>query len=142
MDSGLDMTSQSISNSSESQNEPQEESIEDDGIITTEEELEGFYTVKSILREVINTERLQYKDTRSYFGINLDGKVTKTICRFRFTETKKIIAILNSEGKEAKKEISRLDEIYSVASMLIDRLNFLTKNEEKGTIPKTEMLES
>ncbi|MFM7790705.1 MAG: restriction endonuclease, partial [Microcystis panniformis] len=59
---------------------PPEETGEDK-INTTPEELEGFYIIKSILREEINTARIQFKDTRSYFGINLDGKVTKTVCR-------------------------------------------------------------
>jgi hypothetical protein len=142
MDNGIDVSSPKLPDDNEPKNEAEEETIEDDGIVTTEEELEGFYIVKSILREVINTARIQYKDTKSYFGINLDGKVTKTICRLRFTETKKTIGVLNSEGKEAKKEIANLDEIYGVASMLIARLNFLTKDEAKSDVPKNEILDS
>lgn len=136
MENGIDITSPSISESPENKIEFKEEEVKDDKIVSMEEELEGFYIVKSILREVINTERIKYKDTKRYFGINLDGKGNKTICRLRFTETKKTIAVLNSEKKEEKKEISNLDQIYDLASMLIARLNSLTQNEAKSDVPK------
>lgn len=54
------------------------------GVITTEEELEGFRIVKAILREVIDVGRIKPKDTKSYFGILLDGNTWKNICRLHF----------------------------------------------------------
>jgi len=108
---------------------PPEETGEDK-INTTPEELEGFYIIKSILREEINTARIQFKDTRSYFGINLDGKVTKTVCRLRFNEKtgKKSISIPDNveTGKEATTNIDSLDEIYGVAEFLKSRIRYLT----------------
>jgi hypothetical protein len=74
-------------------NEQSEIGLEENLIITTEEELEGFLIVKAILREVIDIGKLQYKDTQYYFGVNLEGKVTKTICRFRFNSSKKYVGI-------------------------------------------------
>jgi hypothetical protein len=101
---------------------------DDEGIVTTEEELEAFHIVKAILREVVDISHIQYKDTKSYFGVNLDGKVSQTICRFRFYPNKKTIAILDAEGKEAKKPILSLDEIYGVAGILKDRARYLAQN--------------
>jgi predicted type IV restriction endonuclease len=98
------------------------------GIVTTEEELEGFRIVKSILRAEIDLNRIQYKDTKSYFGINLDGKVNKTICRLRFSSVRKTIIIFDTEGKEIKKDIDNLDGIYAVTDLLIIRLKFLLQN--------------
>lgn len=97
-------------------------------IVTTEEELEAFYIVKAILREVVNAGRVQYKDTKSYFGINLDGKVSKTICRLWLNSNKKTIAILDTEGKEAKKTISNLDEIYGLTEILKDRAKYFMQD--------------
>jgi hypothetical protein len=111
----------------ETQDAESESSLDEEGIVTTEEELEAFHIVKAILREVVDIGRIQHKDTRSYFGINLDGKVSKTICRLRFFPNKKSIAILDAEGKEAKKLISSLDEIYGVAGILKDRAIHLAK---------------
>jgi predicted type IV restriction endonuclease len=48
------------------------ETEQKDGIITTEEELEGFRIVRSIMSEVINPERVYFRDAKSYFGILLD----------------------------------------------------------------------
>jgi hypothetical protein len=110
----------------------------DEGIITTEEELQSYYIVKSILREIIDSERIQYKDTKSYFGINVDGKVTKTICRLRLDGSKKTIGVLTVEGKEFKKEINSIDEIYSISSLIKDRLNYLTQNESQVAHPIEE----
>lgn len=98
-------------------------------IITTEEELEGFYTVKAILREVIDVSRIEYKDTKNYFGINLDGKVGKTICRLRFNSKKKYVGVIDHTNKEVKRQISSLDEIYGVSEFLKDRVIFLTKGQ-------------
>ncbi len=110
-----------------------EDLSESEGIITTEEELEAFHIIKAILRESIDIERIQYKDTRSYFGVNLDGKSQKTICRFRFSPNKKTIAILDTNKKEAKKVISSLNEIYGVAELLKARAIDLARIGETQT---------
>lgn len=99
------------------------------GIVTTEEELQGFYIVKSILKPEIDINRIQYKDTKSYFGINLDGKVNKTICRLRFSSVRKTIIIFDTEGKEIKEDIDSLNGIYGVTNLLIARLKSLLQNE-------------
>ncbi|CCI13942.1 conserved hypothetical protein [Microcystis aeruginosa PCC 9806] len=108
------------------------------------EKLEVFYIIKSILREEINTVRIQFKDTRSYFGINLDGKVTKTVCRLRFHEKtgKKSICIPDNveTGKEATTNIDSLDEIYGVAEFLKSRIRYLTQDTYKSKSEKTESI--
>ncbi|MEL6580065.1 MAG: type I restriction endonuclease [Cyanobacteria bacterium J06621_12] len=98
-------------------------------IVTTEEELEGFYIVKSVLREVSDVSKLQFKDTRNYLGINLHGKVNKTVCRLYFNGRKKHIGIIDANGKEVKKEILNLDGIYGVAEFLKDRITYLTEGQ-------------
>lgn len=128
--------------SQEVESEPSSLSSEND-IVTTEEELEAFYIVKAILREVVNAGRVQYKDTKSYFGINLDGKVNKTICRLWLNSNKKVIAILDAEGKEAKKTISSLDEIYGLTEILKDRAKYLMQdscNKNSTPVEKKEQI--
>ena len=41
-------------------------------IVTTEEELEGFYVVKSIARNVLPADRITYRDVESYFSVLAD----------------------------------------------------------------------
>ena len=87
-------------------------------IVTTEEELEGFYIVKSILRKEVEARRITYRDAQSYFAILLDDNNRKTICRLYFGQSKKHFVLLDENKKEIKHEISSVDEIYEHASSL------------------------
>jgi predicted type IV restriction endonuclease len=105
------------------------EETKDKEIITTEQELEGFYLIKAILREIVDVSRLKYKDTVNYFGINLDGKVNKTICRLYFNSNKLGIHIMSANDQEVKEEIKCLDDIYRYAKFLEDRVNYLANGK-------------
>jgi len=87
------------------------------GIVTTEEEIEGFFIVKSILREAIDPKRITYRDALSYFAILLDDNNRKTICRL-YLNSKKYLAILDDNKKEIKYEINSLDDLYKHAGLL------------------------
>lgn len=72
---------------------------------TTQEELDGFNIVKSILSETINIEKIKFKDTHGYFNILLDGNVRKWICRLYFNTGHKYISFpIFEEGVKTKKE--------------------------------------
>lgn len=94
---------------------PNEDATENK-IITTDEEMEGFYIVKSILRQVISHDRIGYKDVQTYFGINIDGKVTKTVCRLYFNRKNKSIVIFGDDKIEHP--ILSLDDIYNYSDEL------------------------
>lgn len=81
-------------------------------IVTTEEELEGFYIVKSILREVFPAERITYRDAVSYFAIFADDNNRKPICRLNFNRAQKKIGFITDDRKEEWLPIANLDEIY------------------------------
>lgn len=86
---------------------------EESKIITTEEEIESFLIVKSILRSVVDIQRVAYRDTQSYFGILLDDNNRKPICRLYLnSQSKKYLATFDKDRKEIKHEISSLDDIY------------------------------
>ena len=60
----------SIQKAKDEEDKTNEELPDKEDIITTEEELQGFYVVKSILAESnANLDEISYKDTRHYFGI-------------------------------------------------------------------------
>jgi predicted type IV restriction endonuclease len=82
-------------------------------ITTTPLELEGFFVVKSILRPLVDGERLAYRDAQSYCAILLDDNNRKTICRLYFNSAKKYIALMDASKKEVKMEIKHLDDIYT-----------------------------
>jgi len=95
-------------------------------IITTEEELEGFYIVKSILRKTTDSKRITYRDAQSYFAILLDDNNRKTICRL-YLNNKKMLAILDENKKEIKYDISGIDEIFTHSDELLKTVERLEK---------------
>lgn len=91
----------------------------DNKIITTQEELEGFMIVKTILRQKVNISRIHYRDAQSYFAILLDDNNRKTICRLYLNGIKKYLVILDEQKKEVKYEISTLDDIFTYSETLL-----------------------
>ena len=87
-------------------------------IETTEEELEGFYTVKSIVREVVASDRIYHRDTISYMTVILDDSRLKPICRLHFNSANKYLGLVNEEGIHERFEIESIDDIYEYAEQL------------------------
>lgn len=105
-------------------NVPQDEMDSKNRVITTEEEIASFYIVKAIVMNHVDPARITYKDTVQYFGILLDNKVTKWICRVYLKENVKYVII--PYGKDNKKYIiDDVDKIYSLSKPIIDRLTEL-----------------
>ncbi len=96
-------------------------------IITTEEELEGFMIVKTILRQKINASRVTYRDAQSYFAVLLDDNNRKTICRLYLNGVKRYLAIIDDQKKEIKNEITSLDDIFLYSDELLKKLDFYDK---------------
>ncbi|MCE2404843.1 MAG: type I restriction enzyme HsdR N-terminal domain-containing protein [Dehalococcoidia bacterium] len=90
----------------------------DGGIVTTEDEVEGYYIVKSIVREVVLAERIAMRDRVHYCSILLDDSRFKTICRLRFNRSQKYLGIFDQERKEERIPIDGLDEIYQYSDQL------------------------
>lgn len=91
----------------------------DDGIVTTEEELEGFHIVKAILREHVESSRIVARDVKSYFGILLDDTNRKPLARLHFNSAQKYIGLFDSaDKKEERVPIQHLDDIYRLADRL------------------------
>ncbi len=94
--------------------------IDDNRIVTTEEELQGFYIVRSILYpEIDDISRVIYRDTLSYFGILLDDNNRKPICRLHFNSSNKYIETFDAEKKGTKHPLESLDDIYKYKDEII-----------------------
>ena len=99
-------------------------------IVTTEEELNGFYLVKSIIRSKVPAERVTYKDSLIYFSVILDDISRKTVCRLWFnSQKKKYLGLLDNGNKETRFELASLDDIYNYSTQLIDRVDSLEKQK-------------
>lgn len=101
------------------------------GVTTTQEELDAFNIVKSILRKDIDVSRIQYRDFKTYFSIYVDSQ-SKWICRIYFNSRKFISFPTVKEGfrnNEEKVEIETLDHIFDYADELTSALNIRVNPE-------------
>ncbi|KIA95734.1 restriction endonuclease or methylase [Flavobacterium sp. JRM] len=109
------------------QKEEQNEIIEDSKIVTSEEELEGHKIVVAILRRILPTNRIIFRDTQSYFGILLDDNNRKPLCRLHLNNAKKYIGLFNENKNEIKQPIESIDDIYLFEKELLETVGLYEK---------------
>jgi hypothetical protein len=96
------------------------EIAEEKEVETTLEELEGFGAIKAMLRGKIDSSRIGYKDTLSYFNILIDNSVHKSFCRLHLNGKKKFIHIYDSAKNDfVKYPIEKLDDIYNYSEQIL-----------------------
>lgn len=116
--SALSIAEPSIATSTESTTaqQPPVQNADENKTVTTQEKLEGFYAVKSILNGVVELNGITYKDTQSYFGI-FNNK--KPIVRLYFNGSKKYLCVFDTDKKEDKILISIIDNIFEHKEKII-----------------------
>lgn len=99
-------------------------------IVTTERELESYFIIKNLLKDIVPVDDITYKDTESYFTILYKNNTRKWICRLVLTEAKKTL-ILPTEGKEMLKyNLENLYQLESYKEQLIEVLQRFCKSKE------------
>lgn len=91
---------------------PEAEIATESQIVTSPQEVEGFHTVRAILRGLVNPQRIVMRDAQSYCAVLLDDNNRKPICRLRFNNTQKLRIGLFNENKE--EVIVALESIYDI----------------------------
>ena len=89
-------------------------------VVTTDEELQAFYIVRSLIRDTIPIDRVTYKDTINYFSIIIDEKVSKWICRLVLRENVKSVIFPNGNSN-AKYILKSIDDLYNLQDKLCER---------------------
>lgn len=125
----VEVTAAPQAEAEENEEDVDEEASRKPTINTTEEEIEGFFVIKSILREVVDVKRVQMRDTKSYCGILLDDNNRKPIVRLHFNRTQKYIGIFDSDKNETREPIDEIDDIYKHASAIVATVKQYEENE-------------
>ncbi|WP_108259759.1 type I restriction endonuclease [Mangrovicoccus ximenensis] len=101
---------------------PQEPAAEDDdGIVTTEDEISGHLIVRAIAARLVPVERIAIRDARSYCAILMDNNNRKPICRLYFNSaTTRHVGIFDPEKTEAKHKVAGPEDLYRFADQLED----------------------
>ena len=89
----------------------------DDGVDTTQEEIEGWLTVRSILRASIDADRIHMRDARSYCAILLDNNNRKPLARLHFNRKQKYVGLFDGD-KEDRVPVQSLTDIFGFATRL------------------------
>ncbi|QTE22678.1 type I restriction endonuclease [Polaribacter cellanae] len=106
-----------------------EEKPAESKIITTEEELDGFRIIVAILRRKLPVERINHRDTQSYFGILLDDNNRKPLCRLYLNTSNKYLSVFDENKKETKITIDSIDEIYKYESQLLSTVDYYIEDK-------------
>lgn len=107
----------------ESESEEEPEVKRTPHIVTTEEELEAYFIIKNMLKDLTDIHDITYKDTESYINILYKNNSRKWICRLKLTDNQKTLMIPN-ENKEITK--IPLTDIYDLPQYA-EQLNTVLK---------------
>ena len=89
-----------------------EEPVRNDGIETTQEEMEGFYIVRAILCDTVDITRVTHRDAKSYFAILFDDNNRRPICRLHFNTSQHYIETFDLEKVGTRHPIEGTSDIY------------------------------
>jgi predicted type IV restriction endonuclease len=99
---------------------------EDEKIITTKEELYGFHLIREMSVDIIDPDRLFYRDAQPYFAILLDDNNRKTVCRLYFNNLSALkLGCTNGDDFE-KIDIDIVKDLKNYKSLILDRIKNLS----------------
>ena len=91
----------------------------DDGIETTDEELQGYLILLAILSSEVEVDRVHMRDAKTYCAIIFDDNNRKPICRLRFNNLDRLrVGLINDDKTETVVDIDRPADLYKHADTL------------------------
>ncbi len=104
--------------------EPEDPSVyttpaNEDGIITTDEEIAGHLIVRAIAARHVPVDRIVIRDAKSYCAILMDDNNRKPICRLYFNSaTTRHVGVFDTDKNEAKHKVAGPQDLYQFADDL------------------------
>lgn len=105
---------------------------DEEGVITTAEEVSGFHIVQAIASRLVKPKRVVMRDAKSYCAILLDDNNRKTIARLHFNGlTTKYVGTFVDKAEE-RHLIADMTDIYQLAPLIEARLKELESGQGQG----------
>lgn len=107
--------------------------VEDDnGIITTQEELDAFEIIKKIIRVKYDISELNYKDFKSYFLI-YNNDISWWVCRVSLKQYSKSIIFPDEtySGNYERVSISSIDDIYDLKERILYSMEIAVNRKQR-----------
>lgn len=95
------------------------EPAKDNKIITTDDEIQGYYIVKAILAATLDINRIAMRDAQSYCAILCDNNNRRPICRLHFNAKQKYVEIFDDNKVGTRMPIEQVSDIYKYAEAII-----------------------
>lgn len=139
---------QEVENGNQQSDEINEEKLPDGvvfqdrekGIVTTQEEIDAYNIVRSILRQYVDVSRIQYNDYKTYFSVNIDGSTWWWICRIYIGKRSKKICLPKDNYKTNEWiDIETIDDIFNYADGLKEGLDLALKEANYWLAKKNEL---
>lgn len=103
---------------------------QDNRIVTTEEEIEGFHIVRAIMSSVIDPAKVVMRDTISYCGILYEDNNRKPICRLHFNNPNNLqMETFDAERRGTRHKLEKVSDIYRHAEALRVVVSYYNKPE-------------
>lgn len=87
-------------------------------VVTSQEELDGYFAIKGIVRESIEVKRVTIRDAQTYCNVLIDNNNRKILARLYFNRSQKYLGLFNPDKTEEKVPLSNIDDIYQYADKL------------------------
>jgi hypothetical protein len=97
--------------------EPEKNKIE-----TTQNEIEAYYIIKTLLSDTTEVSRICYKDNINYFSVLLDGKPSRWICRLILDKAKQYMIVPDDSKRDKRFDIDSIADIYKYKNELTESL--------------------
>jgi predicted type IV restriction endonuclease len=132
LSSAIDDPSKNISPAGDANiDNEQNDGSEEDGIVTTQEEIDGYQIVRAIVREIVKVDRIFLRDSKSYCAILLDDNNRKPICRLYFGKNKKNLGLFDASKNETKTPIEKLEDIFAFGNQLKETVIAYDKTKQR-----------
>lgn len=103
------------------------------GVVTTQEEIDAYNIVRSILRQYVDVKRIQYNDYKSYFTVNIDGSTWWWVCRLYLGKRKKQFCIpKDNYASNEWTEIESVDDLFKYADKLKEGFDLAITSADKN----------
>ncbi|AKM07207.1 type I restriction endonuclease [Pelagerythrobacter marensis] len=113
------------SNPSDSKESEQSATLEEDGVATTQDEIDGFNIIRAIGSRVVPPTRIIMRDAKSYCAVLLDDNNRKTIARLHFnSSTARYLGTFIGK-METRHSISDPVDLYKFEEQVVARISEL-----------------
>lgn len=99
------------------------------GVETTILELDFFNRIVSLLSDVVDPNRIDFRDAKSLFAVNLDSNMRRPICKLYLNNPDKMfIGLINDDASVLKVQIKDISELDDLKDDLLKPINKFLNN--------------